>query len=95
MKRKLLISGIVIGVLLTLGPVWGMLATVIGMMGAFKTLSGDGISDPNVLSHHIGTTLMGTTLGLVACPIGIALLAGCIVGLVTGKKQPPPVPPTA
>jgi biopolymer transport protein ExbB/TolQ len=93
MKRKLLITGIVVGVLLMLGPVWGMLATVIGMMGAFKTLAGNGISDPNALSHQIGMQLMGTTLGLVACPIGIAMLAACIVGLVNDKKQPPPVPP--
>ncbi|HSI10999.1 MAG TPA: MotA/TolQ/ExbB proton channel family protein [Chthoniobacter sp.] len=92
MKRKLLITGIVVGAFLTLGPLWGMLANVIGMMGAFKVLGSDGISDPNALSHQIGITLMGTTLGLVACPIGIVLLVACIVGLVNSKKQPPEIP---
>lgn len=95
MKRKLLITGIVVGAFLMLGPLWGMLANVIGMMGAFKVLGSDGISDPNALSHQIGITLMGTTLGLVACPIGIVLLAGCIAGLVNCQKQPPAIPPAS
>jgi biopolymer transport protein ExbB/TolQ len=93
MKRKLLITGIVIGVILMLGPLWGLLATVIGMMGAFKILGSDGVNDPNALSHHIGMQLMGTTLGLVACPIGIVLFAACIAGLVLDKRPPPPLPP--
>ena len=92
MKRKLLITGIVVGAFLTLGPAWGMLAAAIGMMGAFKVLGSNGISDPNAISHQIGITLMGTTLGLVACAIGVVLLVACIVGLINCKKQPPAIP---
>jgi len=95
MKRKLLITGIVVGAFLMLGPLWGAIASAIGMMGAFKTLSGPGISDPQALSGQIGVQLMSMTAGLIACPIGIILLAVCIVMLVLDKKQqPPPLPPT-
>jgi hypothetical protein len=94
-KRSLLICGIVIGVILTLGPAWGLLGTVFGMMHAFQTLGGSGISDPKALSGAIGETLLATTAGLVACPIGILLLAVCIVMLVNLSKEPPPLPTDA
>ena len=92
MKRSLLICGIVIGTILTLGPVWGTLGTVFGMMHAFQTLAGNGISDPKALSGSIGTTLLASGAGLVACPIGVLLLVGCIVMLVNSSKEPPPLP---
>jgi biopolymer transport protein ExbB/TolQ len=37
-KRKFLIAGIVVGFFLLLGPVWGLLGTVVGMTRAFKVL---------------------------------------------------------
>jgi len=95
MKRSLLICGIVIGVILTLGPAWGMLGTAIGMMHAFQTLGGSGIGDPKALSGAIGETLLATGAGLVACPIGILLLVVCIVMLVNLSKEPPALPPDA
>lgn len=92
MKRKFLVAGIVVGAILALGPLWGAIATAVGMMGAFKTLAGEGISDPKALSDQIGIQLMSASLGLLACPIGILLLVLCIVGLALDKK-PPPLPP--
>jgi biopolymer transport protein ExbB len=93
MKRKLLITGIVAGSFLALGPLWGLLGTVFGMMGAFRDLAGEGISDPRVLSGHIGQTLLATSIGFIACPIGLALLIPCIVVLAQdNKKQPPALP---
>jgi len=95
MKRKLLVTGIVGGVILALGPLWGMLAVSIGMMGAFQTLADSGISDPHALSGHINMQLVGLSTGLIACPVGIILLTGCIVALVLDKRQPPPsLPPS-
>src|SRR5258708_27277219 len=75
MKKSLLIAGIVVGSLLALGPLWGMLGTILGMNHAFDTLAGNGIRDPRALSAAIGQTLMATALGLVACPVGVRLLA--------------------
>ena len=95
MKRGFLIFGIVVGVILALGPVWGMLGTMFGMMHAFQVLGGNGVGDPKALSGAIGDTLLATTAGFVACPIGILLLVVCIVLLVTASNAaaPPPLPP--
>jgi len=94
MKRPLLITGIVVGALLALGPLWGMLGTVLGMTRAFNVLDGRGISDPNALSGAIGATLFATAFGLIACPVGIGLLVVCIVMLKKGKgpQSPPSIP---
>ena len=93
MKRSYLITGIVIGTILALGPLWGMLGTMFGMMHAFTVLGGNGVSDPRALSDSIGVTLFATVAGVIACPIGLALLVTCIVRLVRQRKQPPLVPP--
>ncbi|HEY3897761.1 MAG TPA: MotA/TolQ/ExbB proton channel family protein [Chthoniobacter sp.] len=99
MKKSLLVSGIVVGSILALGPVWGAIGSALGMMRAFHTLGSANVSDPRALSADIGQTLMALTFGLIACPVGIALLAICIVFLVQSKKQAlpplPPQPPTA
>ncbi len=89
MKRPLLISGIVVGGILSLGPLWGFLLTVFGMMHAFKTLGGAGISDPKQLSDSIGQSLAGAAIGLFATPVGLVLLIGCIIALVKMQKIPP------
>jgi hypothetical protein len=84
----------IVGGLLLLSPFIGLFGTVIGMMGAFKTLSGPGISDPNALSASIGTTLISTAAGLFLFPVGLGVLAISIVFFVrTGTAVPPPIPP--
>ncbi len=56
----------VIGVV---SPMIGLLGTVIGMMGAFRTLGSTGISDPRALSTSIGEVLLATASGLfIAIP---------------------------
>jgi biopolymer transport protein ExbB/TolQ len=96
MKKFLLIFGTAIGVLLALGPVWGLLGTMFGMTRAFNVLGSSGPADPHALSAAIGQTLMASALGLAACPIGIALAATCLVFLIRGPKSrrdlPPPPP---
>lgn len=56
----------VIGVV---APMIGLLGTVIGMMKAFATLGGSGISDPRKLASSIGEVLTATASGLfIAIP---------------------------
>ena len=93
MKRPLLISGIVVGGLLTLGPLVGMLGTVLGMQRAFQELGSSGIKNPGNLSSAIGEVLVSTFAGLVALPIGLLMASICIVLLVRDcRKTPPPLP---
>jgi biopolymer transport protein ExbB/TolQ len=91
-KRSLVISGLVIGSILALGPVWGLLGTVFGMSRAFRQLAGSGISDPRVLSASVGEALNLTMAGLLACPIGLALIVVCAIALSRLQKAPPPLP---
>jgi len=93
MKRKLTITGIVIGAILALGPFWGMIATVFGMQRAFETLGGPGISDPRELSSNIHAVLLIPVLSFIACPVGLGVLIFCIIKLQTLRRQPPPFPP--
>ena len=93
MKRSLLISGIVVGTLLTSAPLWGLLATVHGMNRAFTVLGSDGVANPQGLSTAIGGVLFSSVLSLIACPLGVLLLTLCIILLAVSKKPTPPPPP--
>ena len=95
MKRGLLIAGIVAGFLLTLGPLWGMLGTVFGILRAFTALGQSGIGDPSVLSANVGEALIATAIGLVACPVGIVLFVVSVIQLDKANRVPPPLPPAA
>ncbi|CAN5414873.1 hypothetical protein BH09VER1_BH09VER1_55060 [soil metagenome] len=91
-KRRLTIAGIVAGSLLTLSPVFGILATVLGMGRAFATLGKAGVSDPRELATGIGETLMTTAVGFFLFPVGVLLLTLSIVFYFRLKAaSPPPV----
>ena len=72
--RTLSIVGMVVGALLTLGPILGLLGTVYGMNQSFHALGANGIGDPRALSRGVALTLLATVAGLVASPVGIILL---------------------
>jgi len=92
-RKPFFIAGMVAGGLLTLGPVWGLLGTVFGMMHAFSTLNNNGIADPTTLSNHIGTTLMSTTMGILMFPVGVTMLViSVLLYLKAQKPTPPPIP---
>ena len=92
MKRGWLIAGIVAGVVLMLGPLWGMLGTVFGMARAFTVLGQSGVADPSQVSASVSGVLISSVAGFVACPIGIVLMIVCIVQLDKAKRLPPPLP---
>jgi hypothetical protein len=88
MKCSLHFLGAIVGGLLALGPLYG----VFGMMRAIAILGQRGVSDPRAMSSAIGEVLLGTAGGLLVWPLGAALCAYCIVQLLKGPKQPPPLP---
>lgn len=88
-------SGIVIGSLLTLAPVFGVVGTMVGMIGAFSDLAGAGVSDPKALSAHIGQSLFWTATGLFLLPVGLVLLTVSVIFYTRGRPlAPPPLPAT-
>ena len=81
-SKKAPLSLIVVGSLLALGPLWGLAGTAIGMVRAFKTLSADGSVNPEPLAADISVALWSTAAGIIASPVGLALLIGGICWLV-------------
>ncbi len=63
-----------IGLWLQLGPVFGLVGTVVGMLRAFSTMGVDG-SDPKELAAGISTALITTAVGAVVALVGIFLIA--------------------
>ena len=62
------------GAWLQLGPVFGMIGTVIGMKRAFSTLETSQSGDPAVLSGAIGEVLVSTAIGIGFATIGFVCL---------------------
>ena len=75
--------GFVIGIILLLGPLWGMIGTILSMKLAFKQ------PQPQVetMASNIGLALYPTVIGLIACPIGIVTI---IVSAIKRSKTKNP-----
>ena len=84
------------GILLALGPLWGLLGTVIGMVMAFGHMGATGMGKPEVLANDIGIALYTTAAGLIACPIGIACIVVSVIFLsrIKNELQNPKLQPT-
>lgn len=90
-KRTLSITGVVLGVLLTLSPLWGLLLTVLNMSHAFAILGKTGVSDPRHVALAVGDGLMATTIGIILCPVGLVVL-GLSIYFLNRKTVPTPPP---
>jgi biopolymer transport protein ExbB len=80
-----------VGILLALGPIWGLLGTVAGMVMAFGHMGESGMGKPELLADDIGVALYTTAAGLIMCPIGIAcIIISCIfLSRIKKEKQNP------
>ncbi len=68
---------LVIGVLLALGPLWGVIGSVIGMTRAFTTMGQSSSTEVGILANDISFALYCTMAGYLMCPIGLILIAFC------------------
>lgn len=85
-SRKGPVALIVAGALLALGPVWGLIGTVLGMVRAFGTLAQSTPTTPERLASDISLSLWATVAGLAVTPLGLGCLIGGIVWLVRLKR---------
>jgi hypothetical protein len=87
LNRTKPLIGIVIGsLLLVISPIAAVVLTWFGMLRAFDTLGGSGISDPNRLSGNIGAVLIANSGGLIGSAIGLVILIVSIVLFVRAER---------
>ncbi|HTD98411.1 MAG TPA: MotA/TolQ/ExbB proton channel family protein [Mucilaginibacter sp.] len=63
----------IIATLVSIGTLSGLLGTVVGMIGAFSTLSANGAPDTSQLSANISEALINTALGITTSASSIVL----------------------
>ncbi len=71
-KRRVLA---LLGCWLLLGPLIGMIGTIVGMLRAFSTLKTAGTPDPTVLAGDISIALLTTLYGLIYGLVGVLLVS--------------------
>lgn len=67
-------------------PIFGLIGTVVGMVGAFEELSNAGEADPEALAGDISVSLLSTAWGLVVSVISFLVLVGALIRLFTLPK---------
>jgi biopolymer transport protein ExbB/TolQ len=78
MKTQLTIW-LILGIILALGPIWGLIGQIVGMILCFIDLS-QPAPDVGSLAMNINLALYVTVIGFVVCPIGIA------IAIISGLK---------
>ncbi|VGO17853.1 hypothetical protein PDESU_06455 [Pontiella desulfatans] len=78
---------VVLGSILSFGPVLGILCTIIAMVSAFQTIGGQGVEKPEALAEEMGFALTSTAIGILLLPIGVILLVIGIRGMIKQQKR--------
>lgn len=67
-------------------PLFGLIGTVVGMVGAFETLAENGQADPEELSGDISIALLTTMWGLVVSAVAVLVLIPALIRFFTLPK---------
>jgi biopolymer transport protein ExbB/TolQ len=80
------------GILLSLGPVFGLLGTLLGMLHSFRVIESLKAPRPGDLAVGVYESLFATTAGLIALPIGVGLVVLSCQRLQHLRAEPPAGP---
>lgn len=87
-KRPRSVIWMCIGAALAMvGLIGGGIGMAIGVTGSHRVLERSGNGDPGALSKNIETTLLSTTIGLVACGIGVLIFVVALILYITGRNK--------
>jgi biopolymer transport protein ExbB/TolQ len=86
-RRKFWLRAIWISIAgVVIPPMFGLIGTVVGMVGAFGELSKTGEADPEALAGDISVSLLTTMWGLVVSVIAFLVLVGVLIRFFTLPK---------
>lgn len=86
-RRKFWLRGIWISIAgVIIPPMFGLIGTVVGMVGAFGEHSKTGIADPEALAGDISISLLTTMWGLVFSAVAFLVLIGVLIRFFTLPK---------
>ena len=77
-----------VGTIFCLGPLWGLLGTMLGMTRAFGRMAGPTGGEPAALAGNISLALWATLAGWLAIPAGTAMLIGAVVWIIRIHARP-------
>lgn len=69
-------------------PLFGLVGTVIGMVGAFNQLAETGEAEPEELAGNVSVALLTTMWGLVFSTIAFCVLIGALIRFFTLPRLP-------
>ena len=93
---KRYIAILVVGCLLALGPIWALLATIMGVLRSFEDVYDQGTSAQAALAHNVYVALWSAAAGALIYPLGLLLIALAFVmtsraqGKEMSEEAPPP-----
>jgi biopolymer transport protein ExbB len=78
-----------LALLTSMSPMWGLLGTVSGMIGAFSKIGGGGMGKPEILAKNISEALVCTATGLLIaiCAMGFYFLYRNILNNVMKQSE--------
>lgn len=83
-ERRRVVGVLVVGMILSLGPVWGLVYTI-WLVFAATLDAGRSLSLQDV--KQVSLSLRPTLIGLAVAPVGIAVCAWCVTSLANLRKK--------
>jgi biopolymer transport protein ExbB/TolQ len=89
MKRKTrLIAWLVAGVVLAMGPLWGLIGTVVAMLLAFGRIYEGDEPQAEALAGDVSLAIYTSAVGWIVCPVGLVIVIVAALRLSRLNRAP-------